>query len=119
MGHIYHHSGHLGDMIYAMPAMRVVASVEGPIDLEISPVQHFPGLPPLNAGNVGAIKPLLLSQRYVRSVTFVEKMTPGARDLDVSRHALASPAERNLAAVHLRKLARLQSQLARRTLARR
>jgi hypothetical protein len=104
MNHVYHHSGHLGDMIYAMPAMRSMASIDGPIDLEISPIVRSQKLPPINPAGVEAIKPLLLAAPFIRSVTFVERMTAGARNLDVPRYARALPGEKSIAAAHLRKL---------------
>jgi hypothetical protein len=96
---LYHHSGHLGDIIYGLPGLQKI----GPVDLEISPITwQVNGVihKPILQEDFEAIAPLLRSQTYIRSVRYVGKMSPSALNLDGWRTLYMG----NIAKSHLRML---------------
>ena len=98
--HSFHHSGHLGDIIYALPVLRAC----GGADLEIS--TENPAKNPsviyraLTQTEFLAIGPLLVAQPYIRSVRFVRKMTPGSIDLNPWHLIPGHIAEAHLKLIH-------------------
>lgn len=82
---LYHHSGGYGDMIYAGPLMRSLAS-EGGIDLEVSAqawtVDGKNFSMPIVEKTFEIIAPLFRLQRYIRSITYRREKSSGVRDMD-------------------------------------
>jgi predicted GH43/DUF377 family glycosyl hydrolase len=81
-----YHSGNTGDIIYSLPAMKVLGSgtyYMGP-DILMSPKPEV--REPMNKKLVENIAPLLLAQPYVKAVYFVERMPIVNYDLNLFRN---------------------------------
>ena len=90
----FSHSGNFGDVIYSLPFCKAIAKINNQkrfaINLKINVKAQYDGTHPLgnlrmNRQVAEMIKPLLLEQKYISSVT-IEEITPKrAFDLDQFR----------------------------------
>lgn len=82
----FHHSGDLGDVIYALPTVREL----GGGDIYLTPDNRTPMATreKMNPGRAELLRDLLLAQPYIRSVTYADEMPAVDYDLNQMRMLL-------------------------------
>ena len=106
MSSLFKHSGKIGDVIYALPLIKLLGG--GVILLNRFPKFYLDA--PLTAEAIVAVKPLLLAQSYVSGVDEYQHGDPVRYDLDTFRSM--SPEGMNLLRRHVYAFKQTEEQIA-------